>query len=204
MKKTKLIFLALFGLMASPLQADFFGPANGRSANLDKMSNMSVEAGVNLKGDFTTIGGRFNYKVSPDLMVFGDLGQSNWFGSSGFTYGAGAFYQLRNVTLLENTDLAVKGSFHTGKFDFGFCGFFDELCEISISELALEVIISGDQLATTDFGWYANGGFHSLDSGSNIGLGGGIIGSLSFGEWYAGIDIVDQFFLVAGVRYNLN
>jgi len=206
MKKTRLIVLALVGFMAAPLHADFFGPANGRTANMDNMSDMSVEVGINLKSNFNTFGGRFNYKISPDVVVFADVGQSNWFGSSSLTYGLGAYYQLRNVTLLENTDFAVKGSYHGGSFDV--CDAFFDFggCSVSASELAIEGLISGDQLATTDFAWYANLGLHIIDVGvsdTNFGLGGGIVGDAGPGQWYAGIDIIDQFFLVGGYRYNI-
>lgn len=209
MKKTRLIILALVGLMAAPLQADFFGLANGRSANMDNMANMSAEVGVNLKSDFNTFGGRFNYKLNPDIVLFGDLGQSNFFGASGFSFGFGAFYQLRNVTLLENTDLALKGAYHGGTLTIDGCddsffgGFLADVCDYSASEITAEVLISGDQLATTDFGWYANAGIHVLDAGSEIGLGGGIVGDVSVGQWYAGVDLIDQFFIVGGFRYNI-
>lgn len=210
MNKVKLVFVALLVLMAAPLQADFFGLANGRTANMDNLANMSVEAGANIKSNFNTFGGRFNYKVSPDMVVFGDLGQSNFFGASGFSYGVGVFYQLRNVTLLENTDFAVKGAYHGGTLEIDGCeeafGAFliAEICDYSASELTLEALISGDQLANTDFAWYANAGLHNLEGGSEIGFGGGIVGSLAFGDWFAGVDLIDQFFIVGGIRYNLN
>jgi len=196
--------------MAGPLQADFFGLANGRTANMDNLANMSVEGGVNLKSDFNTFGARLNYKLSPDLVLFGDLGQSNFGAASGFSYGVGAYFQLRNVTLLENTDFAVKGSYHGGNLTIDGCDnnafgvFFEEICDFNASELTIEALISGDQLGSTDFAWYANAGWHNFDYGSELGFGGGIVGNLSFGDWFAGIDVIDQFFLVAGVRYNIN
>lgn len=222
MKKTRLVFLALLGFMSAPLQADFFGLANGRTANLDNMANMSVEGGVNLKSDFNTFGARFNYKLSPDIVLFGDLGQSEFGAASGLTFGFGGFYQLRNVSLLENTDLALKGSYHTGELEVDGCGdigndlvgipgidlgFFDEICDISASEIAFEVLISGDQLSTTNFAWYANAGLHIIDAGASsteIGLGGGIVGDLGFGDFYVGLDLIEELFIVGGIRYNLN
>ena len=89
-----------------------------------------------------------------------------------------------------------------------FCdGFFNfGSCEVTGSEIAIEGLISGDQFSTTNFGWYANVGLHMIDVGasdSNIGLGGGIVGDAGPGQWYAGIDLIDQFFIVGGYRYNI-
>lgn len=202
MKKTKLIFVLLFGLMASTAQADIFGLANGRTANMDNASKLSVEAGLNLKSGFNTFAGRVNFKVMPDLVVFGGLGRTNYLGLvSGTSYGFGAFYQLRSVQLLENTDVAVKASYHNGKFDDGVFCFGG--CNYTASEIAIEALISGDQLGSSNLAWYANGGFHNTDRGFNIAIGGGIVGSLGFGEWYIGADIIDLFALVGGVRYNV-
>ncbi len=225
MKKFGFLCVVIFSLVAQNAMADFLGLANGRSANLDNMADLSVDGGVNIASDGTLFGARVNFKVSPDLMVFGDIGQlsldDDGVDGDGLVYGIGAFYQLRNINLLENTDLAVKGAYHLGTIDFG-SGFDGDLTEIS-----LDALISGDQLGETDFGWYANVGLHIVDSESNgvtvfnpitggattVGsgsdsetellFGGGITGPLSFGEFFAGVDFLDGALLVAGVRYNL-
>ncbi len=209
-KKLVGITIALFGMAAQPVMADIYGLANGRSANMDNMASMSVEGGINLEGDITTYALRFNFKASPDLMVFADVGQVKFsrFNSSasGTGFGAGAFYQLRNVQLLENTDFAVKGSYHTATVSEG--GF-----DLDLGEIAIEGLISGDQLGSTNLGWYGNLGMHILsadfggfggdDDSNELAFGGGVVGSLAFGDWYAGIDFIDEMFLVAGIRYNL-
>jgi len=206
MKRTWLVFVALIGFIAQPALADIYGLANGRSANMDNLAGLSVEGGVGVHSDVTTLGARINYKVSPDLMVFGDFGSTDYdAGGSGTAFGAGVFYQLRNVTLMENTDFAVKASYHAASVE-----------DVDLSELAIDAIISGDQLSTTSFGWYANVGMHILKAEIDFGqfgtssndsnellFGGGVTGALSFGEWYAGVDFIDGAVLVAGVRYNL-
>ncbi len=204
MKKTWLALIGVMSMIAGPVFADAYGFANGRSANLDNLADLSVEGGLAF-GDITNIGARVNYKVNPDLMVFGDFASTDFDGGgSGTSFGGGAFYQLRNVTLLENTDFAVKGAYHLGSVD-----------EADYSEISLDAIISGDQLSTTNLGWYGNLGLHMLrvevdfgfgsasDSETELLIGGGVTGSLSFGDWYAGIDIIDELFFVAGVRYNI-
>jgi len=211
MKKLYFLCAVIFSLVSQSAMADLMGLANGRSANMDNMAAMSVDAGINIDGDGTLFGARFNAKASDDLMVFGDVGMlsvDNIGGDSdGLVYGFGAFYQLRNVTLLENTDFAVKGAYHLGTLDAGGVDF-------DYSEITAEALISGDQLGDTDYGWYANIGMHILDvdvsgfgnvggSDNEIGIGGGITGALSFGEFFAGVDIIDGARLVGGIRYNL-
>lgn len=218
MKKIVFVFTVVFGLIAQSAMADGFGLTNGRSANLDNMADMSVDAGLSF-GDFTLYGTRFNFKASPDMLVFADIGLSKLdFGGfsddpDGLVYGFGVFYQLRDVTLLENTHLAVKGAYHLGTLEAsGFSQFGARVtADLDVSEITLDVLISGDQLGQTDFGWYGNVGLHILDADGPGGdtseteplFGGGIVGPLPFGEFFAGIDFIDGALFVGGVRYNL-
>ena len=224
MKKFGFLCVVMFSLVAQSAMADFLGLANGRSANLDNMAGLSVDGGVNIGSDGTLFGARVNYKVGSDLMVFGDVGLLSFdeggADGDGPVFGGGVFYQLRDINLLENTDLAVKGAYHLGTIDAGD-GF-----DVDLTEISLEALISGDQLGETDFGWYANVGLHIIDtefdggavfvpgfgnvvagsasvSDNELLFGGGITGPLSFGEFFAGVDFLDGALLVAGVRYNL-
>ena len=43
---------------------------------------------------------------------------------------------------------------------------------------------------------------HWIDDETEFLFGGGVLGSLSFGEWYAGIDFIDGALLQGGIRYN--
>ncbi len=209
MKKLGTLIFVLAGFAAQSATADVFGLANGRSANMDNMADMSVEAGATVGGDYTTFGARFNYKVNTDIMVFGDVAQTTvdaGFGDdpSGLAFGGGAFYYLRNVQLLENTSTAVKGSYHIASLEVSSV-------DVDYTELAVEGLVSGDQLATTDFAWYGNVGIHILtfevgsidDSDTEFVFGGGIIGQVSAGEWFAGVDFIDGLQFVGGFRYNL-
>ena len=210
MKKIGLSFIGLLVLAVQPAVADVLGLGNGRSANIDNMVGLSVEGGLSLGDDYNVIGARGNYKVTSDLVAFVDLVNVDVdFADSGIGFGIGAFYQLRNVKLLENTDFAVKASYHSVTVDFN--DFFGS-ADLDVTELAVEALISGDKLATTDFGWYANAGVHILgvdfggfdDDSTEIAFGGGITGALGFGDWYAGGDFIDGLILRAGVRYNVN
>jgi len=217
MKKLYFAGVILLSLFAQSAMADLLGLANGRSANLDNMSDMSVDAGINIDGDGNLLGVRGNFKMSPDIMLFGGLGRLSiddvGGNGDGLVYGFGAYYQMRNVTLLENTDFAVKGAYHLGTLEAGDSEFFGDI-DLDYTEISIEALISGDQLGDTDYGWYANLGMHILEvdvsnfssagsSDTELGFGGGIIGSLSFGEFFAGVDFIDGALLVAGIRYNL-
>lgn len=215
MKLTRLVLGSVLLFSAQSVMADAFGLANGRSANMDNMAGMSVEGGYTI-GDSSTLGARFNFKVSPDLMVFGDVGQTTLkdgsFKVDGNSFGAGVIYQLRTVNLIENSDLAVKLSYHTLGIEESGCETFGNqtFCDTAagdVTELAIDAIISGDQLSTTSFGWYATLGMHMFDGDggdeNELALGGGVVGDLAFGQWYAGIDLIDELLIRGGIRYNL-
>ena len=211
MKKVGIIFIGLLGLVAQPALADALGFGNGRSANNDNLTGLSVEGGLSLGDDYTTIGARVNYKVTPDIVLYGDLGNVDIDAAdSGFGWGVGVFYQLRNLELLSNTDFGVKASFHSVSVDID--NVFGGDVDFDVTEFTVEALISGDQLSSTELGWYANAGVHIIgvevgsfdDDDTEIGFGGGVTGSLSFGDWYAGADFIDGLILRAGVRYNIN
>ena len=211
MKKKGLIFVGVLGLAAQPASADLLGLADGRSANLDNQAGLSVEGGITVGDDFNFYGARVNYKVTPDILVFGEVGLLDPdFFDSGAGFGVGAFYQLRSINVLENTDLGLKAAFHAASVDTdGFGGNQD----IDLTEFVVEVLLSGDKLLTTNLGWYANTGLHFIgvdlgafgdDDDTEFGIGGGVTGNLSVGEWYAGAETIDGLIFSAGYRYNLN
>ena len=214
MKKIGLMFVGALGLVAQPAFADLFGLANGRSANLDNQAGLSVEGGVTVGGDFNFYGARVNYKVFPDLLVFGEVGSldpDNF--DSGLGFGVGAYYQLRNLELLANTDFGLKAAYHAASADLGDGLGVNVDADVDFTEIALEALISGDQLLATNLGWYASTGVHiiGIDIGpfgdgdsTEISFGGGVTGDLSLVEWYAGADFIDGLLFRTGVRYNLN
>jgi len=201
----------------SAAYADILGVANGRSADVDSMANVSVEAGITFEGDWSTYAARVNYKVSPEILVFGDLGltgfDSGFDDESGLVFGFGGFYQFGEFA--ELGEIAVKASYHTASVDYDSCSFLSIDCSVDLGELAIEALASGE-MQNSDLRWYANVGMHFLtidfsisnfgsldDDSTEIAIGGGVVGDLDFGEWYAGMDLIDDLFLVAGVRYNL-
>jgi len=212
MKISRLVLVSALALIAQPALADVLGLGNGRLANLDGMAAMSVEVGYTHESDSNVAGGRVNFKISPDMMVFVgagkltiDIGDGDELGGNAF--GGGVFYQMRDLELLENTDFAVKFSYHTAAAK-AKCGPLTECSDGDITELALEGVISGDQLSNTSFGWYANVGMHKIDieggdDDTEPGFGFGIVGPVAMGEWYLGLDNIDDTFIRAGFRYNL-
>ncbi len=210
MRKFRVVLLALAGLMCVSAHAEIAGMANGRSANTDQQAGLSVEGGAAF-GDISFLGVRVNYKVTDDIVVFGDLGQTDINGADGFTFGGGAYYFFRDIALLENTDFAVKASLHTGSLDRGTYtvgGLVFDYGDSTLSAVSIEAIISGDQIGSTSFGWYANAGIHRIDLDYRVntepGIGAGIFGDLAFGQFYAGFDFIDEISLNAGVRYFVN
>lgn len=201
MKFKSLIALALLAAVALPAKAEFYGLSLGRTANNDNMADFSVEAGLNLGA--TLLGLRVNYKLSPDIMFYGDLGRIDDTFYDGIVYGAGAYYQLRSVELIENTDLGVKVSYHGGTLDCDFFGTSLVGCDKSASEIAVNAVVSGDQLGSSNMAWYGNAGLHVIDTGTTIGLGAGVVGNLSFGDWYVGVERTEDFYLAVGLRYNI-
>lgn len=175
-------------------QAEYLGLPSGRTADMTRLPDLTVEAGIitgNIElADYLGTTARVNYRVDPGLFVFGDFGVAEIGTEDGIALGAGVFYNIAG--LLENFDTAAKASFHTGDFDV-----FD------LNVFTLEMVISGfDSFIDTGLHWYANAGLHWLDGGDSeleLGIGAGLIYPLPSGEIYGGVDMVDE--LTAGLGY---
>ena len=208
--------LAALGTTAA--HAEFFGLPNGRSANPGNLPPLSVEGSFNTGGDYQHIGARVNYQVSPELVVFGDVGQSAFdlgFGSDadGLSFGIGAFFFLANQQILPQFDIAVKGSFHTASLEsdvdgvvvpgFGVVG--GGSADVDGTNISLEALISSQEpLSANGLGWYANGGINILGGDfddTEILLGGGVTLPLGPGEIYGGADLIDDIIFGVGFRY---
>lgn len=187
-------------------RAEYFGLMSGRSADVSTMPDKSIDAGF-VTGDFAEIGyqhfgARFNFRVSPISMLYLDGGQSELEeeGDSvdGITFGVGFVYQLEGV--MQNNDVALKGSYHSAKLE-------EDRAEVEGNVLAIEVLFSGGSLGTSQLNWYANIGMHKFDfdlyDETEIGFGGGVVMPISFGEFFAGIDIIDETTFGFGARYFL-
>lgn len=188
------IILALLALASTTAQAEYLGLSSGRTADMSRMPDLTVEAGIltgNIElADYLGATARVNYRVDPGLFVYGDLGSVEIGSEEGFALGAGVFYTLEG--LLEDFDTAVKASYHSGDFDV-----FD------LDVFSFEMLISGfDSFIDSGMHWYANAGLHWIDGGDSeleLGIGGGLIYPLQTGEVYLGLDLVDE--LTAGVGY---
>ena len=196
---------------ATPVQAEFYGLMNGRSVGRDALPDMSVEGGVVLgdlgEVDYRYIGARLNYRASPELMLYGDLGQTDvdiGDGADGIGFGVGGYYVVDGV--FTTTDFAIKASYHTVGLED------DDGDEADFTALVLEAIVSGREGlgASGNIGWYANAGIHRLDfddvgdDDTELGFGGGFVFPSEAGEFYVGLDIIDEMVFGGGFRYFLN
>jgi len=202
--RLSVVGLLVTSFWGSQALAEYYGLPNGRSADLSTAPDMSVEGGF-VTGDvddldYQLFGARFNFKVAPNMVAFGDLTQTDLDGADGLMLGGGIFYQIDG--LLQGTNTAFKGSYHLGEIE--------DQRKADLTGLALELLFSGEQLGTSNLGWYANVGLHRLsadvegfgdDSDTEFGFGGGIFSSTNFGEFFFGGDMIDDLTFGGGIRY---
>lgn len=197
------LFAALF--TSGPSHAEFFGMLSGRSADLSSMPDVSVEGGY-LNGklvelDYTSFGSRLNYRVSPEMMVHFDGAQVELGVADGNAFGFGVFYQLKDI--LESSDVTLKASYHSVKVEN------DRGEEGEGKIMAIQALFSGKASSSSELSWYANIGMHRMeleDDGekeNEVGFGGGLIMPTSFGEAFAGVDVIDETVFGIGFRYFL-
>ncbi|MEE9320026.1 MAG: hypothetical protein V3U76_06230 [Granulosicoccus sp.] len=215
MKLRKILLGAsLLVLGSTAAHAELFGLLNGRSANPGSSPDLSVEGGV-VFGDFQNIGARVNYRLSPVMVLHGDVGMSEIgnYGADadGIAFGVGVFYFLDQQRFLEAADVGVHASFHMATLDwdsgFGTSG------DLDYSNLTVEALVSSKEpISENGMHWYANAGIHRIafdggrgfdNSDMEIGFGGGVTMPYGPGEVYAGIDIVEEMMFGGGFRYFL-
>lgn len=195
------LMLSFAGLLVTlPAHAEFFGLMNGRTADIANAPERSVEAGAVFgeffDADYTHFGIRYNHKTSPELMVFGNLGLSEVGNDDGVAFGIGVFYQMQGI--LTNQDLALKAVLNRANID-----------DDDLTGFSFEALMSGREGigANGNMGWYGNLGLHRFsdddDSETEIGFGGGVIIPATSGEFYAGIDLIEDIIFGAGFRYYL-
>jgi hypothetical protein len=152
--------------------------------------------------DFQTIGARVNYRVSPEIVVIGDFGVSEFGRADGNPVGLGILYHLSRQRINQSVDIAAKASYHSGQYSVG--GNNEDL-----SGLSFEALFSGrTPLASNGLGWYGNFGYHRLtikagnnDSSNEIGFGAGLVLPTRSGEVYVGVDHIDKTTIGLGFRY---
>jgi len=113
--------------ISTSLNAEYFGVQNGRIARFSDQPNVSVEAGYTF-GDFASVdykqlGVRLNYLLSPDVMVFGGIGQSDINRNEETSYGLGIYYSISDYISWSN-EIALKLSYHQADFKSAIGGIY--------------------------------------------------------------------------------
>jgi len=204
-------------LVASSAHAEYLGPVNGRSANPGSLPELSVEGNFATSDFYQNIGGRVNYRVSPELVVFGDLGLielgPGFADADGLGFGFGAYFYLANQQFLSQMDVGVKGSYHFGSVEFDGVAFnpvtgavTSSSQDLDVNNISLEALVSGKEALTAGgLMWYANAGIQ-IAGGDGPGdtellIGGGVYMPVGPGEVFGGVDLIDELTLGVGYRY---
>lgn len=197
--------------MSTATLADPMGLMIGRSADISRMTEQSVEFGLVLGDyddvDLTLFGARFNHKVNPTTVVYVDLAQAELEISGdvdGIAYGLGAFYQMDGV--LANTDFGIHGNYHRTSLDGSARG-----ADYKLTSIMLEAHFSGREPLNQDGTafWNATLGLNRLGgdlrSETELAFGAGITmpNAARTGEIYAGIQHIDGLEFGAGYRHFL-
>ena len=195
--------------------AEPFGLLNGRSANISRAPDQSIEAGAIFGEfddvDYTYFGGRYNYKLNPVAVIYGDVGQSSFEigdDADGVTFGIGGFYQIDGV--FASADFAVHASLHLFDLDL-------DNSDLSLegNSIVVEGLFSGKNAINQAGTLFFNGsiGLSRLDS--EIGNNDDTDTELTFsaglvletqgkgGEFYGGLVFIDDLSFGGGYRYFL-
>ena len=195
----------------SVAHADIYGLLSGRTADIKSEPQTTLEAGASFEGDFTTIGGRFNFKLSPTSLFYATLADIDTDAEDGdMALGGGLVYQLdqRNA---QSFNVAIKGSYHLWSTDRALG------VEADFSDFALELILSPKQQTVAQgVSVYAMIGFHRISSEVNLGFfgstkntdtelafGGGATFAVGPGEAYVALEVIDETFIGFGYRLAL-
>lgn len=194
-----ILLLAASAVLPTSATAEIGGLLNGRSADLNNLPDSSLEVGLNFGEiddlDYQYFGARYNYRVSPEFMAYGDVGTMKLEDTDEIGFGIGGFYMLQDV--LSTADTAVKFSYHTIGGD------------IDLDVIALEAIVSGRKGtgSNPDLQWYGNFGINRLsgNGGSETELlfGAGVVHPTQSGEVMVGLDHIDGLLFRIGYRHFL-
>ncbi|MCC5845432.1 MAG: hypothetical protein JJU05_14375 [Verrucomicrobia bacterium] len=185
--------------------------------DLDDPTQLSADAGFSA-GDIDTFGVRLNYRITPELKVFGGLGNSDVGSESDLSFGGGVIYTLPDFNTAFRS--GIKASFYrwSGSYGFGGLGSVD----VDINEITVRYVLSGNLEAVENLKWFGEVGLHFLNSSvsysssiepearrgsdswndTELGLEAGLL--YDFTEDFAGIvsfEIVDKSFLNLALRY---
>ncbi|MGQ7843315.1 hypothetical protein ACUNV4_02480 [Granulosicoccus sp. 3-233] len=212
LNKTGLLALGVAAMtLSGAAMAEPLGLLNGRSADVSRSPDKSVEAGAVFGEfddvDYTFFGARFNYKVNPLTVAYVDLGQAEYdFGADfdGLAYGLGGFYQMDGV--LDNTDFGIHASLHkTSLENSRFSG------DVSVTSIMVEALFSGREAVNSQgtLFWNASVGLNRTsgegDSDTELALGAGLTmpTASQSGEFFAGVMHIDDLGFGAGYRHFL-
>lgn len=192
--------------------AEPFGLFNGRSANLSRMPQLSLELGLQFGDlsdlDYELLGVRLNFQFNPLTVVYGDLGQAtlgDFIDLDGPAFGVGFFRQIDG--LFTSADFAVHASIHVADLESG-------LQELEGNSLLVEGVFSGKEpinqsgtlffnasvgLARSSFS--ANGGSSESDTELTFSAGIVVDAQSRAGQFYAGTLYLEDFSLGAGYRH---
>lgn len=209
MRNSVKVVLAFAGLavtcVSAPALSETFGLLNARSADVSRMPDTSVEVGAIFgdvrDGDYEHFGARFNYKLNPTVMAYGDLGNSDFGTADGLAFGLGAFFQMDGI--LTGNDFAIHASLHRAKLE---AGPFDD----TFTSITVEALITGkDPIgASGNMFWNSSIGLNRLSGGGSdteLTFSGGVLlpTASQAGEFYAGVLYIDDISFGGGYRHFL-
>lgn len=183
----------------------------GSGYNLDSDSAFSIDVGLST-GDVDVYGGRANFSLGENLIVFADVGVVDLdlgYGDDEMAYGAG-------VILKMDLDLpfmfGIKGSYHMYDNDFDV---FGVNASLEVTEIAFRGIASGELADVDGLFWYAEVGVHLLDAEASsggfgatsddteLGFEGGIIYNLNDTvSLKGGFELVDENWINLGASFS--
>ena len=193
------LLIALVALLAcSPAFAVL-----GRLANVESQPDISTEGEIEF-GDNGYMGIYLagTYKFTPDLLGTGRFVLADTDGGDYNQFGFEALYQVHD--LLETVDTAVVFSYDRLDYDVN---------NASGSNLIVRGVVSGRNGLGGNGNIYPYGNLifarasvkvgGRSNSDTEIGFGGGVVIPTATGEFFGGIDIIDDPFFGAGFRYFL-
>ncbi len=204
--RTSLCAIAATLLLCSTAHAEYLGLISGREASPANTSDLSVELGF-VTGDlgdldYQNIAARVNYRLSPELVLIGTVGTSEFGDTDGVPLGLGAMYFLSNQRISKKVNIAGKASYHFGDYS---------LREIDgdLNTISLDALVSGaNPLMENGLAWYTSFGyqrinvdFGSSDTAHELALGAGLVLPTGLGEAYLGAALVDEVTIGVGIRY---
>ena len=207
------VLVSALALPSANAHAEYLGLLAGREATPARTTDLSVELGF-VNGDledvdYQNIAARVNYRLSPEVVLAGTVGISEFGSTDGVPLGLAVSYYLANQRISRKVELAGRASYHFGDFSH-------RDLDGDIDSLALEVLISGvNPLLDNGLAWYSNFGFHRVtldidqtgtanrlnESVNELGIGAGLILPTGLGEAYLGFEHIGEFSVGLGIRY---